>query len=185
MPEPTMTVVPPSRQAGPARAARRLSPRTRRAVLTAHIVLSVGLLGEVCAFLAIAVRSSGSDDAAFAATGYDLLASLQLLFGIPLSFLALATGLTLGLGTKWGVLRYPWVTIKLALIISVILMGALVLGPAVEAARAGDDDVEPRILAGAAWDVVALVVATTLGVYKPGGPRQWRRRGRLAAVDGR
>lgn len=170
----TSTVAPRERQPGADRAARRLSPRARRAVLTAHILVSVGLLGEVSAFLAIAVRAAGADDAALASAAYDLLATLQLLFGIPLSLAALATGLTLGLGSKWGVLRYPWVMIKLALIVSVILMGALVLGPAVDAIRAGDGSVEARILAGAAWDVVALVVATALSVYKPGRRRRSR-----------
>lgn len=151
-----------------ARPARRLSPRVRRAVLTAHIVFAVGLLGEVSAFLAVAVRAAGSEDPAFASAAYDLLALFQLLLGIPLSFAALGTGLTLGLGGKWGVLRYPWVTIKLALIVSVMLVGALVLGPSVDAMRGGDAGVEGRILAGAAWDVAALAVATALSVYKPG-----------------
>ncbi len=157
----------------PRRAARRrLSPRTRRAVLTAHIAISVGLLGEVSAFLAIAVRAAGAEDPAFSAASYDLLTTFQLLFGIPLSFGALATGLALGLGGRWGVLRYPWVMIKLALIVTVILMGALVLGPSVDAVRGGDAGVEGRILAGAAWDVAALLVATGLSVYKPGRPRR-------------
>jgi hypothetical protein len=85
-------------------------------------------------------------------------------------------GLTLGLGTKWGVLRYPWVTVKQALLVSVILVGALVLGPAVEAARDGDTGVGARILAGAIWDIAALLVATSLSVYKPGRRRPGRRR---------
>ena len=70
----------------------RLSSPTRRAVLTAHILISVGLLGEVSAFLAIAARAAGTEDPAFASASYDLLAMFQLLFGIPLSFGALATG---------------------------------------------------------------------------------------------
>jgi hypothetical protein len=155
-------------------ASTRPSPRTRRALLTTHIVVSVGLLGEVSAFLAIAARAAGTDDPGFAATSYDLLAMFQLLFGIPLSFAALATGLTLGLTSKWGVLRYPWVMLKLSLIITVILMGALVLGPAVDAVRDGDRDMEVRILAGAAWDVAALAMATGLSVYKPGRRRRPR-----------
>ena len=83
----------------------------------------------------------------------------QILFGIPLSFAALATGLTLAIGGRWGVLRYPWVTIKLALLVSVILVGALLLGPSVDAIRSGDGDVEGRIVAGAGWDVAALTLA--------------------------
>jgi hypothetical protein len=103
-----MILDPRGRARARTRGARRLSSRARRALLTTHIVVSVGLLGEVSAFLAIAARAAGSEDPAFAAA-YDLLAMFQLLFGIPLSFAALATGLTLGLTSKWGVLRYPWV----------------------------------------------------------------------------
>ena len=157
--------------------ALRLSPGARRATLAAHIVLSVGLLGEVSAFLAIAARAAGTRDASLAAAAYDLLAMFQILFGIPLSFLALLTGLRLGLGTKWGVLRYPWVTIKLLLPVSVILVGALLLGPSVDAIRGGDDGVEGRIVAGAAWDVVALTTGAVLSVYKPGRARRPRRVG--------
>ena len=51
-------------------------------------------------------------------------------FGVPLSFGALLSGLTLGLGTRRGVFRYPWVITKLLLIVSVILVGALIIGPA-------------------------------------------------------
>jgi hypothetical protein len=42
----------------PARARRALSPRVRRAVLTAHIVASVGLLGDVAAVLAVNIRAA-------------------------------------------------------------------------------------------------------------------------------
>ena len=51
------------------------------------------------------------------------------LFGIPLSLTSLATGLVLGLGSKWGVFRYRWVTAKLLLNLSVILVGAFLIGP--------------------------------------------------------
>jgi hypothetical protein len=157
-------------QQGQERTRRRLSSSARRAVLTAHIVCSVGLLGEVAAFLTIAARATASDDTEFASAAYDLLSTFQIVFGIPLSFAALLTGLTLGLGSKWRVFRYPWVTIKLWLIVSVILVGALVLGPSVDQIRddIGNDGLGTRILIGAIWDVVALAVATGLSVYKPG-----------------
>jgi len=88
-----------------------------------------------------------------------------LLFGIPLSFLSLLTGIALGIGTRWGVLRYPWVITKLALIVTVIVVGATVLRPVL------DDDSAPNnaaLITGAAYDVAALTVATGLGVFKPG-----------------
>ena len=95
-------------------------------------------------------------------------------FGIPLSFTALLTGVTLGLGTKWGVFRYPWVTAKLALILSVILVGAFVIGPATTEMRDGGGGAETVLIVAAAWDVLALTLATTLSVFKPGGLRRRR-----------
>lgn len=150
----------------------RLSARARKALLTAHIAASVGLLGDVAGFLAIALRAATTSDPELASASYELLAMFSVAFGIPLSFTALATGLALGVGGKWGVLRYPWVTIKLALIASVILVGALVLGPAVETMRSGAGGAEARVLAGASWDVLALLVATGLSVYRPGRARR-------------
>jgi hypothetical protein len=152
---------------------RPLSRRARRALVTVHIVVSVGLLGDSAGFLAVAVRAAATSNENLARSSYELLAMFAFVFGIPLSFASLLTGLTLGLGTKWGVFRYPWVTAKLLLIVSVILVGAFVIGPAVDAAGPGRGGAGGRLIAGAAYDVVALTVATALGVHKPG-----RRRGR-------
>jgi hypothetical protein len=49
---------------------RRLSPGARRAALTGHILVSVGLLGDVSAFLAIAIHAAATSDPAVAATSY-------------------------------------------------------------------------------------------------------------------
>ena len=61
-------------------------------MLTIHIVVSVGLLGDSAGFLAVAIRRAMSDDPAFADASLDLLGTFALFFGIPLSFLALLTG---------------------------------------------------------------------------------------------
>ena len=146
---------------------RTLSPRLRRAVLTAHIIASVGLLGDVAAVLAVNIRAATTTDAGLASASYELLQMFSLVFGIPLSFTALITGLTLGLGSKWGVLRHVWVTTKLMLLLSVILVGALVIGPATSEMHNGTGDAETLLIAAAAWDVLALTMATVLSVYKP------------------
>jgi hypothetical protein len=163
---------------------RVLSPRLRRAVLTVHIVASVGLLGDVAAVLAVNVRAATTTDAGFASVSYELMQMFSMVFGIPLSFAALITGLTLGLGSKWGVLRHLWVTAKLVLLLSVILVGALVIGPATDEMRDGNGGTETVLIAAAVWDVLALTVATALSVYKPGGRRtRPARRFRSAARD--
>ncbi|MEA2148786.1 MAG: hypothetical protein QOD69_616 [Solirubrobacteraceae bacterium] len=154
---------------------RRLSPTVRRTVLTAHIVASVGLLGDSAAILAMNIRAATTGVPTLAASSYELLGMFSVLFGIPLSFAALGTGITLGLGTKWGVLRNGWVTAKLGLIVSVIVAGALLIGPSVAAMRrdpgAGRETV---LVLAAAYDVLALTLATALSVFKPG--RRARRR---------
>jgi hypothetical protein len=158
-------------------AGRTLSPRARRAVLTVHIIASVGLLGDVAAVLAVNIRAATATDPGFASASYELLQMFSLVFGIPLSFTALISGLTLGLGSKWGVLRHAWVTAKLVLVLSVILVGALVIGPATNEMRHGSGNAETVLIAAAAWDVLALTLATVLSVYKPGRSRKSRQRG--------
>jgi hypothetical protein len=146
---------------------RQLSPRARRAVLTVHIVVSVGLLGDCAALLAASIRAATTEDPALAAAAYELMSLFSMVFGIPLSLASLATGLVLGLGTKWGVLRFAWVTAKLLLILSVILVGALIIGPSEAAMVEGEGGRELVIPLAAGYDVIALCAATGLSVYKP------------------
>jgi hypothetical protein len=153
----------------------RLSPRVRRTVLTVHIVASVGLLGDVAAVLAVNLRAAATSDPAFATTSYELLSMFSLVFGIPLSFISLISGIVLGLGSKWGVLRYPWVTAKLVLIVTVLLVGALVIGPTTEAMIDDRSGSETVLILASAYDVLALTLATGLAVFKPGRARQSRR----------
>jgi hypothetical protein len=158
------TTTPPSPATG-----RRFQRRTRNTVLTIHSVVSVGLLGDSAGFLAVAIRRALSDDPAFVDAAHDLLGTFALFFGIPLSFLALLTGIALGLGTPWGVLRYPWVIAKLVLIVTVIAVGALILRPVLT------DDADASsapLIVGASYDVAALTTATALAVFKPGRARR-------------
>jgi hypothetical protein len=144
-----------------------MSRSARRAVLTVHIIASVGLLGVIAADLAINVTAATTTDPGLAAASYDLLATFSFLFGIPLSFISLASGIVLGRSSKWGVLRHGWVATKLCLNVSVILVGAFVLGPGVDAMRTGDGGTETALIMGSAWDVVALTLAASFAVYKP------------------
>jgi hypothetical protein len=146
----------------------RIGRRARNWLLTVHIVVSVGLLGDSAGFLAVAIRHGASDDPVFRENARDLLSMFALSFGIPLSFLALLSGLALGIGTRWGVFRYPWVIAKLALIVTVIAVGAIVLRPVLFDADTANDS---ALIAGATWDVAALTAATGLSVFKPGRSR--------------
>lgn len=173
----TVPVGPPQPPRGtPGRARLKLRPAARRALLTLHIIAGVGLLGDVAAVLAVNIRAATTDDPALAASSYELLAMFTVLFGIPLSLISLATGILLGLATPWGVIRYAWVTAKLALLVGVILVGSFILGPGTDAMRSGDGGAEARLIAGSAYDVAALTLATGLSVFKPRRRRRPRRR---------
>ncbi len=149
--------------------ARRLfSSRVRNAVLTFHIAVSVGLLGDSAGFLAVAIRAAGTEDPAAVREMMGVLNMFAMMFGIPLSFASLLSGILLGFGTKWGVLRYPWVIAKLLLIVSVMAVGGLAIGPALTVMLAGGSGKTTPLILAAAYDVVALAVATGLAVYKPG-----------------
>src|SRR5262245_48397944 len=128
---------------------RYLSRPARNALLTAHIMISVGLLGDSAGFLAVAIRAARAGSAAVMVVMVKVLKMFAWTFGVPLSFGALLSGLTLGLGTRWGVLRYPWVTTKMLLIVSVILVGALIIGPALAATLQRGLDSKARLIAAA------------------------------------
>jgi hypothetical protein len=153
---------------GDTRVRRLFSARTRNAVLTFHIAVSVGLLGDSAGFLAVAIRAARADDPAAVMEMMRVLNMFAFVFGIPLSFASLISGILLGFGTKWGVLRYPWVIAKLLLILSVIVVGGVAIGPGLDTMLAGGTGGSGRLIAAAAYDVVALAVATGLSVFKPG-----------------
>jgi len=157
-----------------------LPRRARLAILTAHVMMSVGLLGDSAGFLAVAMRAHASASREAMLPLVETLKMFSLVFGIPLSVGALITGIVLGLGGKWGVFRYPWVTAKLLLVVSVMAVGGFAIGPTQDAILSGaalqpGGDATMRLIAAAAYDVAALGTATALSVFKPGG--QFRRRG--------
>jgi hypothetical protein len=53
-----------------------------------------------------------------------------------------------------------------------MLVGSFVIGPAEAMMLQGGVDASTRLIAAASYDVLALAVATGLGVFKPG--RSWR-----------
>lgn len=163
-----------------------MSSALRKAALTAHAVSSVGWLGAVAAFLALAIASLTRPEAEVvraAALAMDLTTRQVI---VPLSIASLLTGLISSLGTPWGLLRHYWVVVKLLinLLSSIILF--VHLRPIAELASRAAAQLAPShadlglrtqmvVASGAA--LLALLVATVLSVYKPRGLTHygWRR----------
>jgi hypothetical protein len=157
----------------------RLGTRTRRAVLIVHIASSGAWLGVDVAMAVLIVTAMLAEDPgtlAFSLQALELVAVWPLL---ACGTLCLLSGLVLGLGSRWGVLRYRWVAIKLLLNVVLTALVLLTLRPEVthQAQQAR------RLLAGepVTFDLASLVypptvspalllVAMTLSVVKPWGP---------------
>lgn len=145
----------------------------RTALLTVHVILSVGWLGLDAALLALAVALGVTGDPAYG-PALGLLGRVLL---APLALGALGTGLALSLGTRWGLVRYRWVLAKFVITVVMVVAAILVLAPTLQelaAGAAGTNRFEAIVPTAVA--LVLLLTATALSVVKPGGRTRWGRR---------
>jgi Predicted integral membrane protein (DUF2269) len=158
----------------------RLSPGQRKALVAAHIVVSVGLLGISAAQLVLATAAALTSDVTMAQAAYRSMAVFRLGVVQPLAVATLVTGVVLSLGTKWGLFQHTWIVVKLVLTLATILNGMLNLGPAVQRATAltanasaasppdlGSTALVTMLVPGV--NVLMLGAATAISVYKPWG----------------
>jgi len=155
-----------------------MTPGIRKVALTAHITSSVGWLGAVAGFEALAIAGLASQDALMVRTAYLAMKLIAWFVIVPLAFTSLLTGLVMSLGGKWGLFRHYWVLVKFLInTLAVILLLlhtrliSYVANAAAEKTLFSSDLRGPRIqlvaIGGAA--LLALLVATTLAVFKPRG----------------
>jgi hypothetical protein len=164
-----------------------MSPRLRKLALTAHVATSVGWLGAVVAYLALAITGLTSGDAQTVRAAYLAMDLIGWSVLIPLSLSSLLTGLVQALGTEWGLIRYYWVLTKFMLTLgatAILLMHmpavSRMAGVAAEVTLSGPDLREPRVqlVVHAAGGLFVLLSATTLSVFKPWGRIRYGRRER-------
>jgi len=156
-------------------------------VLTTHVTSSVGLLGAVAGFLALAVTGLTSQDAQMVRGAYLAMDVIARLVIVPLAVAALLIGVVQSLGTRWGLFRHYWVLAKLvmtvlAIIVLLLQMEAIsyVASAAAETALSSADLFEARIsfVVHAAGGLLVLLVPAALSVYKPRGRTWYGRRKR-------
>jgi hypothetical protein len=151
-------------------------PGLRKFTLTAHVTTTVGWLGAVVVFLALAVLGLTGQDAQMVRGVYLVMEPAARFVLVPLAFASLLTGLVQSLGTEWGLFRHYWVVFKLliavfATIVLLIYMETFSFMAGVAADPSADlavvRNTSPRLHAMLA--LLLLLVATVLGVYKPRG----------------
>lgn len=154
-----------------------LTPWVRKLALTAHITSSVGWLGAVAGFLALALAGLISEDEQTVRAAYLVMEPIGWFALVPLALASLVTGLVQSLGTTWGLFRHYWVLFKLLINVFatiVLLTYMQTLGSLADlAAETSSEDLgalespSPALHAGAA--LFLLLVASVLAVYKPRG----------------
>ena len=171
-----------------------LPPPWRKALLVSHVVSSVGWLGAVAAFLALAVAALSADDTTMRAM-YVAMETLGWAVLVPLAVLSFLTDVVQSLVTPWGLARHWWVLIKLGL---TLLATVVLLAYTGTLGYLADEAVRPRVRTGghsaalpssspvlhSAAALLVLLGAAVLSVYKPKGltRRGWRKAQELQAT---
>lgn len=151
-----------------------MKPALRKFTLTAHVTSSVGWLGAVATFLALAIIGLRSVDDNTVRGLYPTLEPMGWYVIVPFSVASLVTGLIQSLGTQWGLFRHYWVVAKLLITLGaslLLLLHMQLVRSAATAAGTATLGGEPRmrLVADAAAAVVVLLIAVALSVYKPQG----------------
>ena len=155
---------------------KRMTPKVRKFVYLAHIVFSLGWLGAVVAYLAVAVAGLASGDADMGAAYLSMNMIGQFVI-IPFSLATLLTGLVQSLGTEWGLFRHYWVATKFVLTLGAIIILLLHMptvsrmSEAAQTALANGHfgDVRIQLIVHAVGGLLVLLVTAVLSVYKPWG----------------
>jgi hypothetical protein len=164
----------------------RLGRRSRRIVLLLHIAAAGAWLGIDVVMAVLVFTAMLTESAQTKAVAYQALETFAIWPLLGVGLLCLASGILLGLGSKYGLLRYWWVAVKLGLNVVLSSLVLVALRPAVvDAAERGRD-----LLAGGSpplgvGDLVfppvvstsAVLFAMALSVFKPWGRIRARRSG--------
>ena len=163
-----------------------MNPSLRKFALTLHVTSSVGLLGSIAAFLALAIVAiTTADDGALRAAYFAMNIIARFVI-VPLAFAALLTGLIQSLGTVWGLFQHYWVLFKLVITLfatTILLIKTMLIA---EAARLATLTPLPhaelyaaglQLAVHASAGLLVLLLPMVLSIYKPQGrtPYGWRK----------
>ena len=168
----------------------RLSRTQRQALLAAHLGTSVAWLGAVLSALLLATLAQRVADPATRRAAYVALDLLDTTVLFPLAIGALGTGVLLSVFTKWGLVRFRWVLVKLVATGVLVGGGTVALHERVEeairataGAGAAAPAAAPWLVAAGAVKAILLAALILISVMKPWGMTRWGRR--AAAEAGR
>jgi hypothetical protein len=160
-----------------------MSPGLRKFTFTTHITSSVGWVGAVVVFLALAIIGLTSHDEMTVRGAYLVMASAAWFVLVPLAHASLLSGIALSLGTTWGLFRHYWVVLKLVITVFATAILLIYMETFRQMAGVAADPVmeiglvrNPSPMVHAILALILLGIATVLGVYKPFGMTPYGRR---------
>lgn len=166
--------------------------RLRQAVLTLHIVAAGSWVG-IDVLVAVLVGTGRlAPDAATRGLAYQALGTFVALPMLVTALVCLGSGLLLGWSSRWGVLRYWWVLVKLAVtvVLTLLILGVLAPGmpDVVEAGRVVSAGGPPAasletLVYPPTVSLTTLGIATVLSVFRPWGKLRGGRRRTSRARD--
>ncbi|MGK5684241.1 hypothetical protein [Actinoplanes sp. URMC 104] len=152
-----------------------LRPAHRKLWLVLHIVSAGAWIGIDVLVAVLAGTGLLADDPGTRSLAYRALGTFVVCPMLSSGLVCLGTGVLLGLGTRWGLIRYWWVAVKLGINVLLCTLIIVLLRPGMPAVRAYGETMPPT-----AFDTSSLVMppivsltllslATVLSVYKPWG----------------
>lgn len=162
-----------------------MTPGIRKLLLTVHVSSSVGWLGAVAGFFALAVTGLSSADVGRVRAVSIAMEVIAWWVVLPACLASLITGVIQSLGTPWGLLRHHWTFAKLSITVvstAILLVHMRPIGFLGGLASNGTlgacdlHDVRTQLAAASGLAELALLVATVLSVYKPKGLTWYGRR---------
>jgi hypothetical protein len=159
-----------------------MSPALSKLTLTSHITFSVGWLGAVAGFLALAIAGLTGQDSQVVRSAYVAMELVGWFVIVPFCLSAFLTGIIQSLGTHWGLLKHYWVLVKLLLTVAATTLLFLHMKPVSYVALVASEKVltstelsglRIQLLADAGVALFVLLVTTAISVYKPWGRIQF------------
>ncbi|MBX7198485.1 MAG: hypothetical protein K1X51_03840 [Rhodospirillaceae bacterium] len=154
--------------------------------MTLHVSTSVGLVGAIGVFLALAIAGAFHRDSEIVRASYIAMNVGTTAVIVPLCVGALLTGVIQSLLTPWGLIRHYWVVVKLALTmlaVAVLMLHTQPIAAMADAVKvsalAPDQFYGQRIqlIVASAGALVVGLSAVVLSIFKPAGltPYGWRK----------
>lgn len=156
-----------------------LRPRARKALLTLHVLTSVGWTGAVLVYLALGIAAVTSTDTTLVRSAYVAMDWAAWTVLVPLAVASLVTGVIQSLLTRWGLVRHYWVIFKLAITLVATAVLITYTGTLHRFADLATEEPftaqqlgllrSPSVVVHSTGALLLLAAATLLAVYKPAG----------------